>query len=308
MPPNVELASLQLPYPTITARAHVVVVGAGVFGASAAYLLARAGSRITLIDHDDVCRHASGRNPGNLNPLLASRRELVPLALESLRLHVAIAAELAATVAPYAIEPVRRVLLAFGDEDHAELDDAERIFAEHVGFSTARLDARALQAIDPRLSSAIEEGLLIEGNRSLDSCAFNRALIAGARKADAKVIRADVNGLDARGHVVSAVRSDAGSFACDAVVLATGPWVDETKHWLDLDLGVEPVKGEMLRMRLPPPNITHDLTHGMISLYRRGNDEAWVGVTRERAGFDESPTAEGRRALIEGASRIMPAI
>jgi len=232
----------------------------------------------------------------------------VPLALESLRLHVAIAAELAATVAPYAIEPVRRVLLAFGDEDHAELDDAERIFAEHVGFSTARLDARALQAIDPRLSSAIEEGLLIEGNRSLDSCAFNRALIAGARKADAKVIRADVNGLDARGHVVSAVRSDAGSFACDAVVLATGPWVDETKHWLDLDLGVEPVKGEMLRMRLPPPNITHDLTHGMISLYRRGNDEAWVGVTRERAGFDESPTAEGRRALIEGASRIMPAI
>jgi len=230
------------------------------------------------------------------------------LALESLRLHVAIAAELAATVAPYAIEPVRRVLLAFGDEDHAELDDAERIFAEHVGFSTARLDARALQAIDPRLSSAIEEGLLIEGNRSLDSCAFNRALIAGARKADAKVIRADVNGLDARGHVVSAVRSDAGSFACDAVVLATGPWVDETKHWLDLDLGVEPVKGEMLRMRLPPPNITHDLTHGMISLYRRGNDEAWVGVTRERAGFDESPTAEGRRALIEGASRIMPAI
>ena len=232
----------------------------------------------------------------------------MPLALESLRLHVAIAAELAATVAPYAIEPVRRVLLAFGDEDHAELDDAERIFAEHVGFSTARLDARALQAIDPRLSSAIEEGLLIEGNRSLDSCAFNRALIAGARKADAKVIRADVNGLDARGHVVSAVRSDAGSFACDAVVLATGPWVDETKHWLDLDLGVEPVKGEMLRMRLPPPNITHDLTHGMISLYRRGNDEAWVGVTRERAGFDESPTAEGRRALIEGASRIMPAI
>lgn len=232
----------------------------------------------------------------------------MPLALESLRLHVAIAAELAATVAPYAIEPVRRVLLAFGDEDHAELDDAERIFAEHAGFSTARLDARALQAIDPRLSSAIEEGLLIEGNRSLDSCAFNRALIAGARKADARVLRADVNGLDARGHVVSAVRSDAGSFACDAVVLATGPWVDETKHWLDLDLGVEPVKGEMLRMRLPPPNITHDLTHGMISLYRRGNDEAWVGVTRERAGFDESPTAEGRRALIEGASRIMPAI
>jgi len=92
------------------------------------------------------------------------------------------------------------------------------------------------------------------------------------------------------------------------VVLATGPWVAEAKDWLGLDLAVEPVKGEMLRMRLPPPNITHDLTHGMISLYRRRDDEVWVGVTRERTGFDESPTAEGRRALIEGASRIMPAI
>jgi glycine oxidase len=232
----------------------------------------------------------------------------VPLAIESLRLHLALAGELAAAGASYAIEPVRRVLLAFGDEDRAELDDAERLFARHAGFSTTRMDIRSLQRIDPRLSSAIEEGLLIEGNKSLDSCAFNRALIAGARKAGANVVRAEVNGLDARGHVVSAVRTDAGSFACDAVVLATGPWVTETRDWLDLDLGIEPVKGEMLRMRLPPPNITHDLTHDMISLYRRSNDEVWVGVTRERVGFDESPTAEGRRALIEGASRILPAI
>jgi glycine oxidase len=286
----------------------VVIIGAGVFGASAAYHLARAGARITLVERDDFCRHASGRNPGNLNPLLATRSEIVPLALESLHLHLVLAGELAAAGAPYSIEPVRRVLVAFGDEERAGFDATERLFAPHPAFSTTRLDRCALQRIESRLSGTIEEGLLIEGNRSLDSCTYNRALLAGARKARADVIRANVIGLDTRGITVSAVRTDAGSFVCDAVVLATGPWVVETKSWIDIGLDVEPVKGELLRMRLPAPNITHDLTHGMISLYRRGNDEVWVGVTRESAGFDETPTAEGRRALIEGASRIMPAM
>ena len=113
---------------------------------------------------------------------------------------------------------------------------------------------------------------------------------------------------DGNGHAARAVLTRSGKHPCDALVLATGPWVAETREWLGVDLPVEPVKGEMLRMRLPPPNITHDFTHGLVSLYRRGDDEVWVGVTRERRGFDETATEDGRRALIEGAARIMPAI
>jgi glycine/D-amino acid oxidase-like deaminating enzyme len=64
----------------------------------------------------------------------------------------------------------------------------------------------------------------------------------------------------------------------------------------------------MLRLRLRDRNLSHDFTHGLISLYRRGDDEVWVGVTREQAGFDESATESGRRTLIDGAARIMPAI
>ncbi len=64
----------------------------------------------------------------------------------------------------------------------------------------------------------------------------------------------------------------------------------------------------MLRLRLRDRSISHDFTHGLISLYRRGDDEVWVGVTREEAGFDESASASGRRRLIDGAARILPAI
>jgi glycine oxidase len=107
---------------------------------------------------------------------------------------------------------------------------------------------------------------------------------------------------------VSAVHTNSRYYPCDAIVLATGPWVAETSGWLGVELPVAPVKGEMLRLRLAEHNITHDFTHGMISLYRRGDSEVWVGVTREQGGFDESATERGRRALIEAAARIMPAI
>jgi glycine oxidase len=288
---------------------RVIVVGGGVFGCCAAYQLAKSGACVTLLERDRIGAHASGRNPGNLNPILAGKPELVPLALESFGLHLTLAEELAALGCPsYGLEPVKRVFVAFDADDRNELDDVGRRFSGYAGFTATRLNAAALHSIDPRLSEAAREGLLIEGNKSLDSRVFNPAIAAGAQKAGAKVVSAAVLGLSHRLGVVSTVHTGSGDFPCDALVLATGPWVAETKDWLGIDLPVEPVKGEMLRVRLEGRSITHDFTHGIISLYRRGDDEVWVGVTREQCGFDDSPTGHGRDALIDGAARIMPAI
>lgn len=279
------------------------------FGCCAAYQLAKAGACTTLIERDRIGEHASGRNPGNLNPILATKPELMPLAVESFRLHLALTNELAALgCASYEFERVKRVLVAFDDTDRKELADVERLFAGHRGFSATLLDATALRRIDHRLSEAVQEGLLIQGSKSLHSRAFNLAIAEGAQKAGATIIQARVQGLTHRHGTVTTVHTNAGEVVCDALILATGPWVAETTDWLGLDLAVEPIKGEMLRLKLPEDNITHDFTHGMISLYRRGNGEVWIGVTREQCGFDEAPTERGRRALIDGAARIMPSI
>jgi glycine oxidase len=288
---------------------RVVIVGGGVFGCCVAYELARSGARVSLIERDAVGTHASGRNPGNLNPILGAAPELVPFALESFRLHQALANELGArSAAAYALEPVRRVLLAFDDRDDAELAGIARAFSAHPAFRTARLRVDALREIEPRLAGEVRGGLLIEGNYSLDSRAFHAAIAAAARDAGAQFVRAAASSIASQAGSVSNVRTASGDYACDVLVLATGPWVAETRAWLDVELPVTPVKGEMLRMRLRGRNISHDFTHGLISLYRRGDDEVWLGVTREHAGFDESATASGRRALIDGAARIMPAI
>lgn len=289
--------------------AHVVVVGAGALGCSIAYQLARSGTRTTLVERDRIGDHASGRNPGNLNPILATPPELVPLALASFRLHESLARELATLgCASYGMAPVRRVLVAFDAKDCAGLDATARLFAGHAGFSTARLATAQLRAIEPRLSAAILEGLAIEGNLSVDSRAFTLALADGARKAGVTSVHAAACGVLHASQRVDAVRIESGDLRCDTLILATGPWVAEAGDWFGVDLRVEPVKGEMLRVRLAGTNITHDFTHGLTSLYRRGEGELWVGVTRERRGFDALPSEAGRQGLIDGGARIMPAI
>lgn len=293
----------------ILKSSQVVVVGGGVFGCAVAYQLARRGLRPTLIERDAFGSHASGRNAGKLNPIYGAPSPLIPLALESFRLHQTLAAELAGLGCDgYDLKAVRRVYLVFDESDRGDLDKACASFEGMAGFATAWLDAEELHRIEPRLAPGIKAGLLVEGNMSVDSHAFTGALAEGAARLGATIVRANVAGLHAADGMVKAVRTERGEIACDAVVFATGPWVAEVREWLGLELPVEPVKGEMLRLQLPGARLCEDFTHGMTTLYGRGRDEVWIGVTKERAGFDESPTEGGRRSLLEHAGRIMPAI
>ena len=100
------------PMPAHSSRRRVVVVGGGIVGCATAYLLARAGATVTLIERDGIGAHASGCNAGNLNPLYRTPPTLVRFALEALALHREIFAELSLFgCAQYSLRPVRRVHL-----------------------------------------------------------------------------------------------------------------------------------------------------------------------------------------------------
>lgn len=287
----------------------VVVIGGGVFGCATAFQLAKRGIQTTLIERDDFGDHASGKNPGNLNPIHGSPAELIPFALKSFKLHQALAAELADLgCADYDLQPVKRVLLAFDESECKGLEEAAKAFEGVSGFTTSWLDVNTILRLDPRLSGNVRSGLLVEGNMSVNSRAFNRALAEGAARSGATLLRNKVINLEKMDDRVVSVRTPNGTIPCDAVVLATGPWVAETREWLGFQLRVTPVKGEMLRMRLQGAALQYDFTRGMISLYRRGRNECWVGVTKEHAGFDESTTEDGRHHLLQAAARIMPEV
>src|SRR5437660_1924791 len=74
----------------------VVIVGGGIVGLSAAYYLARAGVKSTVIERDSIGSHASGFAFGELTPSRGAGipGPLVPLAQLGLRMHRELSPEL----------------------------------------------------------------------------------------------------------------------------------------------------------------------------------------------------------------------
>ncbi|MFM9917757.1 MAG: NAD(P)/FAD-dependent oxidoreductase [Rhizobacter sp.] len=287
----------------------VVVVGGGLFGCSTAFQLAKRGVHTTLIEPDDFGAHASGNNPGNLNPIHGTPPALVPFALHAFGLHCAWAEELAELgCRDHDLREVRRIVLAFDESEQQALQHAARSFGGVDGFSASPLDAESLIRIEPRLSRTVLSGLLIEGNRSVNSRVLNQSLASSAAGFGATLMRSRVVDVKRQRDRIVGLHTLGGFVACDAVVFATGAWVEKPDAWLNFDSRVTPLKGEMLRLKLSGPGLDHDFTRGLISLYRRGVDECWIGVTQVPAGHDESPTESGRRHLLEAAAEIFPAI
>ena len=293
-------------------NSEVVVVGGGAAGCAVAYYLTRAGVRVTIVEREGIGSQASGYSAGGLNPLQGEGAPALirPLYMESFRLHMELRDRLKEESGVDVIrQSISMVRVAFDDSELAEMRETFEIFQSADGFSAAWLDPNEAYDLEPRLAPGIVRGLRTEGNKALNSHAYTAALSRAAEK-DGAVLRVGaVTGLETRGGRATGVVLEDDELACDHVVLATGPWVKEAERWLDVSIPVEPLKGEILRMELtegPPPD--HDFACGSVGLFHRPDGLVWIGTTEERKGFDLGLSESVRRALLRGATRVMPAL
>ena len=106
---------------------------------------------------------------------------------------------------------------------------------------------------------------------------------------------------------------------CEHVVVATGPWAGELTG-----LPVEPRKGQLVALAAPRDLIRHKLVEASYVDAVAGpgdalliatvieqtldGDEVLVGSSRERVGFDATISETTTRALIDRATRFVPAL
>ena len=134
------------------------------------------------------------------------------------------------------------------------------------------------------------------------------ALAQTAERLGAVSRSGEVVGVNTTGDRVRSVMLRDAEIECEHVVFATGPWSGQVEDWLGVRVPVEPLKGEILRMRPPgvlPPG--PDVQGAGVSLYSR-DDQVWIGSTEERKGFDTKPSTSARDRLMAGAQRLMPAM
>ncbi len=293
---------------------RVVVVGAGILGASAAYHLATAGAEVVVVDavHQGKATLAGA---GIICPWASKLDEpaWLRLSLASASYYPELAAAL--VDAGEANNGYRRVGALITSDDPAELAAAERrILSRRENASEAGMVRRLANAEARALFPPFRDDLPaihVEGAARVEARAFSAALMNVARAKGAIHHNERASLHIEKGRAVC-LGADGEPIEGDAVIVTAGAWAHEILGPLGIDLKVVPQKGQILHLGLGGTE-TRDwpVLLPMNSYYMLAFDDSRVvvGATRETgSGFDYHVTAAGQKEVLDFGLAYAPGL
>ncbi|MFJ2348501.1 NAD(P)/FAD-dependent oxidoreductase [Streptomyces antimycoticus] len=234
----------------------VAVLGAGVVGLSTAWLLARQGAAVTLLDSGTA---GSGASLGAQGQLVPPSPELRPLWQRSLALYAELAER---TGMPWDAEPPGTLVLsAPGAVDTSRartFPDAEVLTGEE------------LRTLEPALGPLVTAGLLLFEGRRIEPAAAVGALLAEAAGAGT-ALRLGLGPLrleEAGASGWAFVRADGERFTAPRVVIAAGAGARALLAPLGLRVPLTSVSGRVLVTEPAPFTLDHVLAESVIGVPR----------------------------------------
>ena len=292
----------------------VAVVGAGVIGCAIARYLSQAGASVVILDRAaDVGDGTSKANTA----ILHTGFDTKPGSLESqlVRRGRQLLAGYAAA-AGIAVEPTGALLVAWNDEQEAELPSLLAKSEANGAHNVHLVDAAEVRAREPRLGPDARSGLAVPDEWIIDPWSVTLAFATEA-VADGAVLRlgVPVTGVDAvtEGHEI---RLADGVVRARWLVNAAGLGADGIDAMLGhSDFSVTPRRGQLIvfdklacrllrRILLPVPT---PRTKGvLVSPTTWGN--VLLGPTSEDVDdrTDTATSAEGMAGLLAAGRRILP--
>lgn len=199
----------------MNSQPHVIVVGAGIIGASVAWHLADARARVTVLDAHEPGGIATRLSWAWINASFGNPEPYFRLRQKAMREWHSLAAELPEV-------SLARAGSLFWGRPPAEL---EAFAAEHAawGYGVRRVSRAEAAAIEPHLVSPPELAIHAAEEAVVEPLATAQALLAAAQRLGATVIgHRRVHALIVRGRRVTGVETDSGALEADEVVVAAG--------------------------------------------------------------------------------------
>jgi glycine/D-amino acid oxidase-like deaminating enzyme len=303
----------------VTGSPDVVVVGAGVVGASCAYFLAGSGARVQLVDRAFVASGSSGACEGNVLAWDKAPERELPLALRSAELWAELAERL-----PDGFEYDRKGSIVVA-ETEAELEaSAERArMLAGLGVAGEVLDADALRREEPHAAHDLPGGVLYPGDAQLEprlaTAALVRAAVArGAALTLDRAVERLTRGNDGR---VTGIETSAGRISAGAVVIAAGVWTPALLETAGLSVPVTPRKGQVVVLERSPVRFRRKLSEaGYVAAVEAdaaalqvamvvestASGTALLGSSRQQVGFDREVDLAVAGAVARRAARFFP--
>jgi sarcosine oxidase subunit beta len=319
---------------------EVLIVGAGIAGASSAYYLARAGRRVVVLERGQVAGEASGVNMGGIDSLgWGNQPDLqAHLTHGSLELFKQLALDEGCDFEFRESGGLR----AIQTPEHYDFARDRVLALRAAGYKVELLTTREARAIEPgfnpALHGAIYGPLRGQANPRKATAAFAQA----AERAGARVLTGrEVTAVEQRGDATWQVETPRDAFRAETLVLAAGAWCGPVGRLLGLEVPIVPVRGQMwATASLPPlvfqtiasaesafdwarerergaasgtpaqpPELTHrDGARVTRHLYGRQNRDGEIifGGDRELVGYATAPDPAGIEANREQASQVLP--
>ena len=289
----------------------VVVIGGGVIGLSVAYVLAREGASVTVIDRDAMGRGASWAGAGMIPPFTRRSQHGPIVDLRSW------GAVLYREWSPALLEETGidngfRVtggidVAATADDEVALKIAAGRWRVEGIRFEPiARAD---FIRVEPALNPALTGAFYLPDRAQIRNPRHLKALEASLTRRGVQLLpQRLVVGFRTRGSRIVGVETSNRVIDCGQVVIAGGAWSGGLLNGLGIDAPTPPLKGQIVLLKLDRPLLSRIIEHGKNYLVPRDDGRILVGASEEDAGFDLRATPKPIRDLIDEALFLCPGL
>jgi len=286
----------------------ILIIGGGIIGMLTARELSLAGMKVTIVEQGEAGHESSWAGGGIISPLYPWRysddvsalakwgQAFYPSLIEEINSETGLDAEL-----------VQNGLLMLDDEQEVALS-----WAKKWQSNLQIIDSHEVLELEPELSaSLIEDNKAIwmpdvrqVRNPRLVKASKNYLLKQGVRFLE----QTEVTGFIQKGNKVAGVKSRSGDLTADRVLLAGGAWSANLLKSIDINLDVEPVKGQMILFKTEPDKIKRITLSQDRYVIPRRDGRVLVGSTLEHTGFEKTVTATAREELMNEACRIIPSL
>lgn len=240
---------------SVTRLPEVVVVGAGIVGASIAYVLARRGAKVVLMDDRGIGSGSTGHGHGAISLVGRDFRQGP---------HFRLGQQSAALYREFtdAVQEASGLDPMYHEADGLTLaivEEEEAIFRDSFDQLRGLMDLRWISGDDARrLEPRITADALAAvhyRHGQVDAYRMSIAEAQAVERLGGRLVLQTATGLVRVHNRIVGVRHSGGQLSCEWVVLAMGAWARQAEQWIDFPIPVRPLHGEVLNVRLPGPKL-----------------------------------------------------
>jgi len=289
----------------------VLIIGGGVIGMMTARELASGGAKVVIIDKGDLASEASWAGGGIVSPLYPWRYTdaITALASWSQSSYVQLSEAL---LEETGIDPELRqkglLMLAVADEADA------LTWAKRCQRPLVRVGPDFVYQLEPQLRSraanSINGALWMPEVCSIRNPRLGQSLRRSLELNPNVELRAHcpVLSIDRQGGMINSVSTTQGKLTAGKYLLSAGAWSGGIAEVADIQLPIQPVKGQMLLFKAPESLLDRVILENGRYLIPRNDGRILVGSTLEFEGFSKQTTEQAYQSLYQSALALLPAL